>query len=286
MGVSHEQQIQPEETEAILLERMQEMQVELRLLSPYDRDCLDLAMRKCPALASDRSFQVSFLRTEVLDAKRAAKRYATYWKHRVNLFGPVRAFLPLVIKDEADVMEATEQAPNSALTTEDMHVLKYGFTRVVAGHGRVLLIDPSRTGPKSDYKVDSIVRCLFYTATKALLADEEMQRKGGIFILDMKGSIRGFDRALIKRLTETTNDGFPLRCSACCILRPPLLVDTFVKIAKVFLRSRVRNRIHVVTSESKLEKHVGVYSMEALFEAADHKAWLNQMRTEDSKQYR
>jgi len=51
----------------------------------------------CPELVQSETNPSLFLRREQYDPEKAAKRFAAYWKFRVDLFGNEKAFLPIIL---------------------------------------------------------------------------------------------------------------------------------------------------------------------------------------------
>lgn len=250
------------EPEELIKAKLSEFESEVDAIAADRKANLFRAVEACPELLT-RDFKLSFLRTEVMQPNLAAQRYVVYWDLRVKLFGSDKAFLPLTLE---------------GALKDDVDTIRQGFIRAVEGHSKLLLIDPSRK--ENDYDIDSIARSIWYVATKALTAEKEMQRDGAIFVLDM-ANFGSFDRKLIKRITEVTNFGFPLRCAMCCIINPPLIADALVSICKLFLRAKVRNKIRVLKTESKFEKHAGL-SSEELHNAVNHEKWMARMNSEES----
>ncbi|EEC50197.1 predicted protein [Phaeodactylum tricornutum CCAP 1055/1] len=253
-----QRRIQKEEPRALLTKSLYKFEQEVEALSEERKKYLRQAETTCPEMLHD-DFKLMFLRTEQFNVELAARRYATYWEHRVELFGPEKAFLPLTL---------------SGAMKDDLKSLSHGYTRTVSGHGRVLLMDPSRIG--SDYDIDSIARCQWYVLSKALEHNIDMQRLGAVFVLDL-GTIRTFDRKLLKRLSETGNDGFPVRCDLYCIVNPPPLVDFFVNVIKVFLKPEVRKSLYVVKTGDSLAEYVSGLTLNGLYDSLDHDKWVNDM---------
>jgi hypothetical protein len=261
-AIDDREQTHPDETEAFLAARLVEFDKEVALLTEQETKFLRQAQANCSELL-DQNFKLMFLRTDVFNVQLAVKRYASYWEHRVDLFGPEKAFLPMTL---------------DGAMKDDLETLALGYTRTVQDHGRILFMDPSRT--LVDRDIDSIVRCQWYVSTKALMSEPEMQKKGAIFVLDLD-TIRHFDRPLIKRMAETTNDSFPLRVSLCCMINPPPLTDFFVKIVKLFMKPKVRQRLYVIKGDQKLVKHVEGLDMKTLYTALDHDKWIETMREKE-----
>jgi len=243
----------PTETKQLLAEKLREFN---RVVTSLPRkDALAQAHVRCPELL-DTKFKLRFLRTEILDVERAARRYVRYWELRVRLFGD-HAFQPLTLTED-----------------EDVAALRSGVVQIVPGHDRVLQIDTSFLH-NTHFSVDSLARCQWYVFHKALEQSDDIQRYGGVFTINLHGTFQSMD--LLKQISERSNDGFPLRCASACIINPPRFAGTLVKIAKIFLRPRVRDKIHVIGNEEEFKQHVG-FSHEAFDEAEhDHSMWVEYM---------
>ena len=64
-----------------------------------DKPAFLLALQRCPDYVRNKKFGLSFLRAERFDARRAAQRLTLYWKEKLDLFGPQKAFRHLTIHD-------------------------------------------------------------------------------------------------------------------------------------------------------------------------------------------
>lgn len=243
----------PTETKQLLADKLREFNKEVTSFSR--KDALAQAQARCPELLDDK-FKLRFLRTEILDVKRAARRYIRYWELRVRLFGD-RSFQPLTLTED-----------------EDVAALRSGVVQIVPGHERVLQIDTSFLH-NAHFSVDSLARCQWYVFHKALEQSEDIQRYGGVFTINLHGTFQSMD--LLKHISERANDGFPLRCASACIINPPRFAGTLVKIAKIFLRPRVRDKIHVIGNEEEFKRHVGFSPEEIGAAEHDHSMWVDHM---------
>lgn len=66
------------------------------------------AVDKAPLLVAEESPAEAFLRCERFDAWAAARRCVEYWKTRMLVFGPVKAFLPLTLTLEGALVDDVE----------------------------------------------------------------------------------------------------------------------------------------------------------------------------------
>jgi hypothetical protein len=246
----------PHETDELLSEKLRLFEKEVDEIPEEKKSALRQAEARCPELLDD-AFKLAFLRTEVLDEKRAAARYVKYWELRIHLFQE-RAFLPLTFENAFP---------------EDLEALRCGVVKPLPGHERVLVLDTSCLNGKS-FDVESLARYQWYVFTKALTESETMQRFGGIFVLNLNHTFQNLD--LLKRISERANDGFPLRCAAACIVNPPRFVNPLLKIAKLFLRPRVRDKIVVLKSDEDFIRYVGITQVE-MNSKVDEESWIDRM---------
>jgi len=229
----------PLETDDLIENALKDFEYKIEQIPAGEKKCLLDAQCKCPELLTD-DFKLMFLRTDVFQVDLAAKRYVKYWENRVDLFGVDKAFLPL---NRAGAM------------MDDQEYHSIGYIRTVPGHERLLIVDPSRGSKKSN--IDALTRSCVVTVQQALEASEEMQKKGSICILDL-GKATFYHHAFVKRFTEVTNDSFPLRCSLFCIVNAPPGVGFFVKIFKLFLKPRMKNRLYVIKDDAQLQELAGI----------------------------
>jgi len=263
-GVEHKQK-HLDENEQLIADGLACFEEELQRLPPKERQYVDQALEHAPTLATDDKFRLTFLRTEVFKADLAAKRFAKFWETRIDLFGPEKAFEPI-----------TQQHT----LKDDMATLRKGYIRTVPGQERVLVIDPART--LENYDIESIARSTRYVMEKATFACQDMSRLGSICIVDF-GTIRWFDRKLVKRLSHVTENCIPLRTTKILIINPPSrMVKYFVNLLKLCIKQKMRNRIHVVSNSEKLKRLAGVTLEEMA--ALDHETWLEQMAQQEQAQ--
>jgi hypothetical protein len=246
----------PRETDESLSEKLRLFENEVDDIPVEKKSALHQAEEQCPELLDD-AFKLAFLRTEVLDVKRAAARYAKYWELRINLFQG-RAFMPLTVENAFP---------------EDLEALRCGVVKPLPGNERVLVLDTSCLSGKA-FDVDSLARYQWYVFTKALTESETMQRFGGIFVLNLNHTFQNLD--LLKRISERANDGFPLRCAVACIVNPPRFVNPLLKIAKLFLRPRVRDKIVVLKSDKDFLRYVGLTQLE-MNSRVEEESWIDRM---------
>lgn len=202
--------------------------------------------------------------THTLYTQLAAQRYARYWDKRRELFGDVKAFLPL-----------TQTGANQ----EDAAALGRGFIRIVTGArdpaGRSLLIvDPSRQD-KTQYTRESMTRSLWYilhavlekgpanesgsgTSSGSTSNDKDKdndndlqqhvvtQQKGIIaLVYPQKAKASQVDRIQIKMNVESFRGYLPVRMSAIHVCHPPPFFQLIFPLIRIFLGDGLRKRIRI-----------------------------------------
>jgi CRAL/TRIO domain len=90
---------------------------------------------------------------------------------------------------------------------------------------------------------ESKVRALWHTVHSALVENETSQKKGVVFIADLRDSqFKKVDLVLLKLMMESVRGCLPIRLSAIHICRPPTFFS-MVPIMKIFLGPVLRERI-------------------------------------------
>lgn len=187
---------------------------------------------KCPGQLTE-AFKLMFLRCEVFNADLAALRLTTYWKKRLQMFGPDRAFLPLT-QDEA--------LKNDAVAL-GMGYFQLNLPKDPSGHG-IIFVDPSRQD-KSKYERESMVRSMWYVM-HAALEDEETQKKGLVVIAyPKKVKLSQVDRALTKMNMDSLKGCLPIRIGVFHVCHPPGFFQLVFPVFKMFLGERLRKRFRV-----------------------------------------
>jgi hypothetical protein len=176
---------------------------------------------------------ISAVRCTVPTTQLAALRLTTYWKKRLQMFGPDRAFLPLT-QDEA--------LKNDAVAL-GMGYFQLNLPKDPSGHG-IIFVDPSRQD-KSKYERESMVRSMWYVM-HAALEDEETQKKGLVVIAyPKKVKLSQVDRALTKMNMDSLKGCLPIRIGVFHVCHPPGFFQLVFLVFKMFLGERLRKRFRV-----------------------------------------
>jgi len=242
-------QVHPNETPELIQEKMKEFEIEVEKIK--EKEALEQAKEKCPEQL-DNEFKLMFLRSEVFNTDLAAKRYVAYWKRRLEIFGPDRAFLPLT--------------QNGAFRDDEI-ALNRGYIRIVQGAkdplGRgVLILDPSRLD-KTKYARESMARSTWYVMHSLLKENVNTQKRGLLIIAYPKNSRPSqFDRELMKLNAGSIKGCLPVRLSAVHICHPPTFFKLLFPILKIFLGERLQKRILVhAGSEENIRNNLGKYGL-------------------------
>lgn len=208
----------------------------------------------------------------------AARRFVKYWRKRLEIFGPHKAFGPITLHEglsEDDV----------AVGLGVMTLLKAQDTS-----GRSLVYwDPSHLD-SSKYNTESMVRAFWYVL-HAAIENESAQQHGIIVVVDpQRASLTQFDSTIGKLFMNSMSGVLPLRLSGIHICYPPYFVSMVLPVVKLFMPERMQKRIrfHSGSHQEVIEKlstdfglTPGMLPTEIGGTAVlDHTAWLEQRRRE------
>jgi len=222
----------PEETSTLVTEKLIKFDEVLGSIDTKKKiECM-MAQEKSPDLCGD-DFKLAFLRCEVFEVKPAVDRWIKYWKMRVSILGEEKAFLPLTLEG---AMEGQEK------------VISCSYVTVAAGatdpDGRaIILLDIQQE--KSDLSDDDIFMAVWYQLHVSL-STELAQKRGVVTYIIWVGVESFFDgRQLLWKNLTTFAGTLPIRCSAFHYVHPPSFIKVVVKILRVMLSKKLRNRINV-----------------------------------------
>lgn len=227
-------QVHPVETPALLEAKLAELEVELGNIPVEEKMEWLEAQAKCgqdyPALVGD-DFKLQFLRCEVFNADLAAKRLVKYWKKRLEIFGPQKAYLPISLDK---TLEDDEVAINLGVMT---------LLDAEDPTGRSLVYwDPSHLD-STKYTTESMVRAFWYVL-HAALEPVAAQQRGIIILVDpQRASMSQFDSTIGKLFMSAMSGVLPLRLSAVHICHPPYFVNLVLPLVKLFMPERLQKRI-------------------------------------------
>lgn len=271
-------QVHPVETPELLAAKRLEMEVELEQIPPEEKQAWMQALAKCDESLVGDEAKLKFLRCEVFNADLAAKRLIKYWKKRVEIFGPTKAFEPISL---AEGMSDDEIAVGLGVMT---------LLPAQDPSGRSIVYwDPSFLD-SSKYSIDSMVRAFWYVL-HAALEPTSAQQHGILVIVDpQRASITQFDSSIGKLFGGAMSGVLPLRLSGIHICYPPYFVSMVLPIVKMFMPERMQKRIQFHSGSKevvirKLDQNFGLTSamlpeeIGGLLEL-DHQGWLAKRREE------
>ena len=219
-----------------------------------------LAEERCPSECRDE-FKLIFLRCEVFRVKLAVKRYIRYWNNRLEVFGPDKAFLPIL-----------DLGTNGAL--KDNHKeLKHGYVRSATPgtcqdpDGRAIFfidgtkLDDARDDP--EITVEGMIRATWYQVHAGLLS-ESAQRKGFVVLYRSVRSLKALRKSPAKSIAASIRGALPIRLAAIHIIDPPPLVSILIRLARSVIGKAIQNRMYVHDFESheKILENLSKYGLD------------------------
>mmetsp|Transcript_18583 Transcript_18583/g.28697 ORF Transcript_18583/g.28697 Transcript_18583/m.28697 type:complete len:326 (+) Transcript_18583:85-1062(+) len=223
-----------------------ELQDELDCISGEEKTAYLQALEECPAVVQRETSPLLFLRSTKFNAKLAARRLVEYWKWRLTIFGPEKAFLPMTLQDAL---------------RDDREVLEKGWVQVLDDddHDRaVIYFEKGRINPMVSSR-NSLLRVVWYVH-HIVLQKEAAQRNGIVHVLNMKGyTLKHFDRIGEKYTRVSVLDCLPIRWCALHFPSPSVEKDTvvyelLVPVWKHIVGKQMRTRIALYDEASDLER--------------------------------
>uniref|UniRef100_A0A7S3P704 CRAL-TRIO domain-containing protein n=1 Tax=Amphora coffeiformis TaxID=265554 RepID=A0A7S3P704_9STRA len=142
--------------------------VALHSLDQSERREYDEAVEYDPNLVANETRFWDFLRTENMDAVKAAARIAKYWKYRKVIFGEERWLRPMV------------QTGNGALSLSDLQQLRTGYAATLKGpDGSPVIVCDMSKNPDT-WTEEANARIAYYLMTK--LVDDFLGGEGMSFV--------------------------------------------------------------------------------------------------------
>jgi len=137
-------------------------------------------------LVAQETDAMQFVRYCQYNTWQAAKRLCEYWKERLDIFGPDRAFLPLTLTG------------SGALRDNDLLTLQAGYPCILppSSTGRLVVLADRRQWIAST-TTENKLRAFFYIC-KHLAKDDRAQAEdtGGVLLIGVPASRRNFDSQL------------------------------------------------------------------------------------------
>lgn len=218
----------PLETPELIQRKLHELDLEIAKIAPNNKKHLLEAERRCPKLLSDE-FKLKFLRTDVFEADKAARRFAKYWKSRVETFGEDRAYREIT----ADSLTETEK------TQIRMNV----FNVIERKSGRTYVFTDFSSIDLTAYDRDSMMRVLHYLLL-SVIENDEASRKGGIVLSCPKNTkSKQVDTKLVKAMLANLQGILPIRLSGYHVVHPSFLFKSCMTIFGPLIPKRLRSRV-------------------------------------------
>lgn len=232
------------------------------------------AGRRCPD-EIDNEHKLMFLRCEEFDAKRAAERLVEYWKCRVQVFGPDKAYGPTTIE--------------KAFEEDDMYELSLGYLqfmpfRDVSGRA-IIFVDPSRKS-KEKYSRQRMMKAMWYVL-HATMDDSDTAKAGAIVVSCYRQITWGeFDRKMSNKFTRCAVV-FPFQIQALHMCHPPKYAEFLLPLIKFLVGHRLRHRFEIHSgSDERVLQSLSSYGLprdrlpkEIGGEVVlDHEKWIKERR--------
>lgn len=235
----------PEESPPFIESKMAEFDAMLEKVPPKKKENYAAAKEKCPD-ETGREFKLVFLRCEVFDVQvteqrnwhsashsrkqAAVRRWIKYWDGRVEVFGD-SAFLPMTLhgamKDNHEALSRRHIQASDATDPDGRAILLADF--------------PAEAGARD---TEGLLRAFWYNVHVAL-KKESAQKRGCIFFIKSVESLRDWDVGLCKHMISATRGMIPVRFASAHYINSPTFFGTIVKIVKLFLGKKYRNRIYM-----------------------------------------
>ncbi|KAL7563559.1 hypothetical protein ACA910_002226 [Epithemia clementina (nom. ined.)] len=222
-------------------------------LPQQDTAAYQQAVAKDWSLVLEESDPIMFIRACQYNLLDGVKQLCRYWKERLALFGPERAFLPLTLTG------------TGALTHQDLLTLRAGYPALLpnatTGH-KCILFD--RRSKVPDVTTEGVLRCLFYLF-KVLAESDFSQQVDGVIALVVAATPRCKDSDMdwdyAHRATALVASVFPVQSQVHLLSVPQQklpslatkLVTGIVQLIREYAARQTRSRSLVHT---KIQVHV------------------------------
>ena len=186
----------------------------------------------CPDQVGDDR-KLIFLEHENYNARLAAKTMAAYWTHRVQLFGPARAFLPMTLygamKDEA-------------VNMSDRHL--WAMVPVTDAAGRSIFYHTPGRRDFSQYSFEQEMQAMWYLFETVI--ENAISCKAGVVILsDLRNYTINSYSLKIATLFFPLLSVLPTRVRAIHLCYPNPIVSALLPLSKRFMTRSLRLRLVV-----------------------------------------
>lgn len=223
---------------------LEAMDEELKKISDDKKETYLEAKKKCPELMGDK-FMIMFLRADSFNAKGAAIRYTQYWKKRLEIFGPDRAFLPLT---------------QSGALQDDAEILSKGILKNTGkkdSNNQVLLFLDLEKHDQDKHEKNVMLREFWYSY-HAALEDEDAQKNGIVILVRAPKQLSKWDPAVMKGYVDSIRFSLPTRLASGHVINPPTLIRVMFRIIDLFAGNlRAVRKTHTGTPEQIVKQLEG-----------------------------
>jgi len=239
------------ESHVVVRRALANLKQELSLISE-NRECFDMAEKKCPEYSNSTAFRLMFLRADHFDAKAAAERLMRYWTEKVDLFGNEKAFHPICVQD-------FDEEDQAALTGGGFKLLPDTDN---TGRGIIVSCRPKWDNRHSHRK--SMLRVVWYIIHCAL-EEESVQKRGLIIFSTAQGSsISNFDLKLDRVYVRHLQQVLPIKWKALHqFTKKNSMVEFFLPHFLYLLGPymRCRYRLHYIAEDKEHLPELARYGM-------------------------
>lgn len=188
----------------------------------------------------DDSFCLRYLRVQKFKADKAAKRYASYWKKRRELF-----------QDN----EISFHHPE-AKKTMDLGVMAIPEGQTDRWGRQIIVMRSARV----DYNIlnEKSLLYLFWVFTDFLLNKEEIQKHGVVAIQNMENVARAnLNQKAVRHVLDSLQNCVPIRLGGVYVCHQPFFFTAVFKVLRLFMKEKLRRRFHLMGSDrSKLTQFI------------------------------
>ena len=244
-----------EETDDLVRSKLSQMREGLNRIPSNFRQAWDRAVFLRPSLSTDDPLHLLYLRALRFDTARAGKRMVAFFEDKLKHFGDTLLVQRITWRD---------------LKERERDMVRGGLYRIVARHestGRgVAYVCVRRwTGGTSD-DVAGLVRTFMYVQS-AIQDDPDMQRKGVVTIIDLRGSLSSssMDEVLeFLRGLASVSDTSPFHTASNHILYDDGISEVCIQsIISLFSSDqRRRTRYHVGSLSEEIERSLRTFGVD------------------------
>ena len=194
------------------------------------------AVEVCPGQVRPER-KLVFLEYAHGNAQEAARALAEYWRGRLDLFGPDRAFRPMTL---------TGALKEDAMTMAQRQVVQLLPVTDTAGRA-ILFFSPSRR-KFDEYTIEQELQSVWYLF-EVVLENASLRKNGVVVICDLRGVQRRHVRRVTRyvRVWQTIDSCLPvdIRGMHCCYPTPAFYYLIFPVVKRLASKSiRLRLKLH------------------------------------------